>query len=544
MRTTIWMAGLTLALALAPRGAAQEQTLPMFIDVTTSAGITHKHSYGDSRLSNIVEGTGSGVTCFDYDGDGFIDLYFPNGAWVNEVSDNRGRALRGQLRNALYRNRGDGTFEDVTEKAGVGDLGFGFSASAVDFDGDGHMDLYVLNYGPNVLYRNNGDGTFTDVTEGSGLECPLWSVSAVWFDYNGNGRLDVYVANYLEYDSGQFRTFYPAQGYPGPLSYNGRPDALYRNNGDGTFTNVTEEAGILRPDGRAMSATAVDLDGDGLLDIYVANDAMENYYFRNNGDGTFEDLGLITGLAFGEGGQGVSSMGPTSGDVNRDGRMDLYIPDMNYGCLFINEGDMFVDRTTASNLAVVSGQYTGWGGLLFDYDNDGHLDVFVSNGHAHFEFPEEDLLMRNTGGGVFEDVARRSGAYFDAKYVGRGSAYVDLDNNGTLDLVVAMLNDLPRVLRNGGGSGAHWFKVDPRLANGKSPAIGARVTVRVGERTMVHDVMPYTGYLSQSDWRAHFGLGRAQKVDTLEIRWPDGRTLRLEDIEANQILKITQDADQ
>jgi hypothetical protein len=517
-----------------------DQALPVFTDVTKEAGINFKHSFGDFDLSNIVEGTGAGAMFFDYNGDGWLDIYFVNGCWLKEVNDNRGRILRGKLTNALYRNNGDGTFTDVTKEAGVGDKGFGFGCSAADFDNDGDLDLYVLNYGPNVFYRNNGDGTFTDISESSGLANPNWSLSAPWFDYDGDGDLDVYVANYLEYDSGKFRSYYAAAGYPGPLSYRGQPDALYRNNGDGTFTDVTKAAGIFQPNGRAMSATLADLDNDGFLDLYVPNDNMENYYFRNKGDGTFENKGLVMGLAFGEGGQGVSSMGPAIGDVDRDGWLDIYIPDMGYGCLLMNRKDYFEDLTEPTNLAVVCGQYTGWGGVLFDYDCDGYLDIFIATGDAHHEYAEEDVLMRNDGTGHFVDVADKSGPYFKQKYVGRGATYGDYDNDGDLDLLVINLNDSPRLLRNDGGNKNNWLIVQPRLAGGKSDAIGARVTVTTGPLKQIRDLIPVTGYLSQADPRCHFGLGKNKKADTVEIRWPNRQITTLKDVNANQILTVIQ----
>jgi len=517
-----------------------EQTLPVFTDVTKQAGINFKHSYGDFDLSNIVEGTGAGAMFFDYNGDGWLDIYFCNGCWLKNVNDNRGRTLRGKLTNSLYRNNKDGTFSDVTEKAGVGDKGFGFGSSAADFDNDGDLDLYVLNYGPNVFYRNNGDGTFTDMSKASGLDNSNWSLSAPWFDYDGDGDLDVYVANYLEYDSGKFRSYYAAAGYPGPLSYRGQPDTLYRNNGDGTFTDVTKEAGIFQPNGRAMSATLTDLNNDGFLDLYIPNDAMENYYFKNTGKGTFENEGLMMGLAFGEGGQGVSSMGPAVGDIDRDGWLDIYIPDMGYGCLLMNRKDYFEDRTEPANLAVVCGQYTGWGGVLFDYDCDGYLDIFIANGNAHHEYTEEDVLMRNDGTGRFVDVANKSGSYFREKYVGRGATYGDYDNDGDLDLLVINLNDSPRLLRNDGGNKNNWLTVQARLPGGKSDAIGARVIVTAGSLTQMRDLIPVTGYLSQADPRCHFGLGDSKKADTVEIRWPDKQTTKLEDVNSNQIITIIQ----
>jgi hypothetical protein len=517
-----------------------EQSLPVFTDVTRDAGIEFKHSYGDFDLSNIVEGTGAGAMFFDYDNDGWLDIYFVNGSWLKTVNDNRGRSLRGKLSNALYRNNKDGTFSDVTEKASVGDKSFSFGCSAADFDNDGDLDLYVLNYGPNVFYLNNGDGTFADISESSGLANPSWSLSAPWFDYDDDGDLDVYVTNYLEYDSGKFRSFYAAAGYPGPLSYRGQPDTLYRNNGDGTFTDVTKQADVFQPNGRGMSATISDLNNDGYLDIYVPNDAMENYYFRNKGDGTFENEGLMMGMAFGEGGQGVSSMGPAIGDVDRDGLLDIYIPDMGYGCLLMNRKDYFEDRTEPANLAVVCGQYTGWGGVLFDYDCDGYLDIFIATGNAHHEYTEEDVLMRNDGTGNFVDVADKSGPYFIEKHVGRGATYGDYDNDGDLDLLVINLNDSPKLLRNDGGNKNNWLTIQARLPKGKSDAIGARVIVTTGSLRQIRDLIPVTGYLSQADSRCHFGLGKNKKVDTVEIRWPDKKTTKLTDVNANQILNVTQ----
>ncbi len=527
-----------------PVTMAAEPSLPVFTDITEEAGIHFKHSYGDTDLSNIVEGTGAGAMFFDYDGDGHLDIYFVNGCWLREVNDNRGRHLRGKLSNQLYRNNGNGTFTDVTKKAGVGDQGFGFGCSSADFDDDGDLDLYVLNYGSNVFYRNDGDGTFTDISRASGLDDSRWSLSAPWMDFDGDGDLDVYVTNYLKYDEGAFRSFYAASGYPGPLSYSGEPDALYRNNGDGTFTEVTEQSGLLNPNGRGMSATLADLDDDGLMDIYVANDAMGNAFFRNLGSGKFEEQGLITGLAFGEGGQGVSSMGPTVGDVDRDRRMDLYIPDMGYGCLLMNRGEYFEDQTAASKLAVVCGQYTGWGGVLFDYDNDGHLDVFVADGNAHHEYSEEDVLMRNNGQGVFEDVARQSGDYFKQKYVGRGATFGDFDNDGDLDLLVVNLNDRPRLLRNDGGNRRHWLTIAAKRPGGKSDALGARITVKTNTLDQVQEVVPVRGYLSQIDPRLHFGLGDATQADRVEIRWPGGKTTVLTNVPADQIMTVVQPSEQ
>jgi len=516
-----------LGILLAGSVAPDEPDLPVFTDITDAARIRFKHSYGDYKMDNIVEATGAGACVFDYNNDGLMDIYFVNGRWQKGVSDNRGRDLRDKLRNALYRNNGDGAFTDVTEQAGVPGKGMGFGCSAADFDNDGHVDLYVLNYGPNDFYRNQGDGTFADISEKSGLADPHWSLSAPWIDFNNDGLLDVYVANYLEYDEGKFRAFYPAAGHPGPLSYHGQPDALFRNNGD-----------------RAMSAIAADLNRDGFLDIYVTNDAMENYYYENTGKGAFQEKGLNLGLAFGENGQGVSSMGPVVGDVDRNGLADVFIPDMSYSTLLLNFGKYFEDYTTGSKLAVICGQYTGWGAAMIDYDNDGYLDLFVANGNALHEFSEEDLLLRNNGKIELEflEVSRKSGKYFHEKYVGRGVAYGDFDNDGDIDIVVCNLNDRARLLRNDGGNRRNWLAVEVRKTNGKTDAIGARVTIQSGSLKQIQDVFAVQGYLSQSDPRIHFGLGRAAKADLVEIRWPGGRVQQLKDVQANQFLKVVQDA--
>ena len=521
-----------------------ESRLPIFTDVTEQARIHFKHSYGDYEMSNIVEAAGYGACFLDYNGDGFQDIYFPNGRWRKDINDNRGRDLRDKLFNALYRNNGDGTFTEVTAEAGVAGHDMGFGCSAADFDQDGDLDLYVLNYSANEFYRNNGDGTFTNVTELSGLGDTHWSLSAPWLDYNNDGLLDLYVCNYLEYDAGQFRNFYAAAGHPGPLSYHGQPDVLYRNNGNGTFTDVTKEAGLYNGEGRCMSATAADINNDGFMDLYVANDAMENYYYENTGKGSFVEKGTALGLSFGENGQGVSSMGPIVGDVDRDGWPDIFIPDMSYSTLLIKRGEFYDDYTTRSKLAVACGQYTGWGGNLFDYDNDGYLDLYIADGHALHEFIEEALLMWNTRKPQVEflDVSADSGEYFHKKYVGRGAAAADYDNDGDMDILVCNLNDYARLLRNDGGNRNNWLNVEVKRANGKTDAIGARVTVQVGSLRQVEDVVAVKGYLSQSDPRPHFGLGKATKADLVEIRWPGGKVQQFKDVPANQFFKVVQDA--
>jgi hypothetical protein len=520
---------------------ASDPPLPVFTEVTEQAGITFKHSFGDFELDNIVEGTGSGACVFDFDNDGWMDIYFPNGRWTKGVSGSQGRSLIGQLRNSLYRNNHDGTFTDVTEKAHVEGTNFAFGCSTADIDNDGHDDLIVLTYRGPELYRNNGDGTFSDITASAGFAKDRWSLSAAWLDYNGDGKLDVFVCNYLEYDEGKFRSFYATQGYPGPLSYNGTVSALYRNNGDGSFTDVSKETGIEKLGGRCMSAVAADFNNDGKTDILQANDAMENYYYEAKGDGTFVERGLESGLAFGQHGQGVSHMGPTIGDVNRDGLLDVLIPDMDYGTLLMNEGGQFSDWIDRSGLAVICGQYTGWGGVIFDYDHDGYPDIFIATGNAHHEYVEDPVLARNNGKGVFVDVARESGRFFQKKYVSRGATAADFDNDGDLDLLVVDLSGSPHLLRNDGGNARSWLEVDARVMGGKRLAIGARVTVTTGDLRQIDEVAPARGYLSQGDPRVHFGLGSAEKADSVEVRWPDGRRTEIKNVAARKVLRIVEE---
>ncbi len=397
------------------------------------------HGIGDDELSNIVESSGAGCVFFDFDDDGDLDIYLVNGSYLEGVSSVRGRGLAGKLKNALYRNNGGATFTDVTDTAGVGDTGFGMAAVAADYDNDGDRDLFVTNYGRDTLYRNNGDGSFTDVTTAAGVGSELWSIGASFFDADGDGLLDLYVGGYLIYDP-EYSYYFAAEAFPGPLAYRGQKDILYHNNGDGTFTDIGRAAGVGTSDGRAMGVSAGDIDDDGDQDVFVANDGMENYLYRNRGDGSFDNIALRAGTAFGENGEATSAMGPEFGDFDGDGLVDLLVPDMRYGCLYRNLGDgVFEERSAEAGLAAVLGQYTSWSGNFFDYDNDGVLDIFIVNGDAHHLEPEEDTLFRG-GGGRFVDVSSASGAALEVKGMGRGSAVGDVDNDGDLDLLVLNLN--------------------------------------------------------------------------------------------------------
>jgi hypothetical protein len=520
--------------------AAEEPTLPQFVDISSDAGIEFIHSIGDDELSNIVESSGAGCVFFDYDGDGDLDIYLVNGRYLKTVSSVRGRHRAGKLKNALYRNNGDGTFADVTEKAGVGDTGFGMAAVAADYDNDGDRDLFVTNYDRDTLYRNNGDGTFTDVTKKAGVGSELWSVGASFFDYDRDGLLDLFVGGYLVFDP-EYRNYYAAEAFPGPLSYRGQQDILYRNKGDGTFEDVSRKAKIATSKGRAMGVSACDIDDDGDEDLYVANDGMENFLYRNRGDGSFEEIALRTGTAFGQNGEATSAMGPEFGDFDGDGLIDLLVPDMGYGCLYRNtDKGYFEEKSAEMGIAAVLGQYTSWSGNFLDYDHDSVLDVFIVNGDAHHLEPEEDTLFRGEAGRRFVDVSAASGPAFKLKGVGRGSAAADFDEDGDLDLLVLNLNGPARLYRNDGGNSGNWIMVRTVGTASNRDGIGARVRVTAGGKTQVRDIRSSSGYLSQSDPRAHFGLGLLDKVARVEVRWPSGRTSILEGVRANQVLTVTE----
>jgi hypothetical protein len=532
---------LIIALPWTAAGESEKQQLPVLVDITEKAGITFVHSIGDYKLSNIVESTGAGTAFFDYDGDGDLDIYFVNGSYLKEINHARGRNLAGKLRNALYRNNGDGTFTDVTDQAGVGDQGYGMACVSADYDNDGDTDLFVTNYGPNVLYRNNGDGTFSDVTGKAGVGGDLFSTGCTFLDYDGDGWLDLYVGNYLLYDP-DYKHYFAAEAFPGPLAYKGRPDILYRNRGNGAFEDVTAKTGVLKPQGRAMGVASCDLDNNGGMDIFVANDAMENYFFRNNGNGTFTEIALLSGAGFGQNGEATSAMGPEFGDFDLDGNIDILVPDMAYSCLYRgSKKGIFTEMSAQSGIAVACGQYTSWSGNFFDYDNDGWLDIFIANGDSHHLEPEEDLLFRNIEGKRFQDVSARVGKDFQAKFVGRGSAVGDFDNDGDLDILVLNLNSRPRLLRNDGGNGNHWLSIRLIGKQCNRDAIGSRVRAGWGGKTQTRYVISSSGYLSRSDYRLHFGLGKSKEVKKIEILWPNGTVQVLRNVKANQLITITEE---
>ncbi len=508
-----------------------------FRDVARQAGIDFLHSIGDDELSNIVESSGGGAAFLDFDADGYLDLYITNGAFIDGFSD--GRRPRAPYRNGLYRNRGDGTFEDVTRRARVGDTGYGMGVVVGDYDNDGYPDIYVSNYGPNVLYHNEGNGTFSDVTDRAGVGGDGCSVGAAWQDYDGDGLLDLYVGNYIEFDV-DYDLYYPPDGYPGPLAYPGQPDLMYRNLGDGEFEDVTERLGILRPDGRAMGVGSADYDADGYIDIFVANDVMPNYLFHNVEGRRFEEVALASGVAFGRRGEATSSMAVDFADFDGDGLLDLYVSDMAYSTLFLNEGNVFRDVTYQAGVASPAGQFVGWSTSFFDYDNDGDLDLYQVNGEIHHLYGQEDQLFENLGGGEFRDASLDRGRYFQQELVGRGGAFGDYDNDGDIDVFIVNLNGRPALLSNEGGNLRNWLQLELVGGSSNRDAIGARVTLTAGGRTQVAQRKSSTGYLSQSDHRLHFGLGDAEKVERIEIVWPSGTRQVLEDVPSRQLIRVVE----
>jgi hypothetical protein len=529
----------TLA-ALNGNGPTPDVCTVSFTDVTRASGLNFQQSYGDRHLDNIVEGTGTGVCVFDYNNDGFPDIYFPNGKWTEGLSAPEDRDLRGKLKNHLFRNNGNGTFTDVTEEAGLGGSHYSAGCAAADYDNDGNVDLLVLNYGRNELFHNEGNGKFKEVSNKAGLTDARFSLSAVWYDYNHDGFLDLYIGNYVKYDAAKARGFDPAAGYPGPLSYSGQSNILYRNNGDGTFTDVTREMGVWKPEGRSMSVTAADFNNDGELELLSTNDAMENYYFVMNSKGVYEERAVEMNVAYGDNGENVAHMGPVVGDINRDGWLDIYIANLRDCSLLLQrpDGKGFDDWTNNARLGLTKGQYSGWAAMLFDYDHDGWLDLFNTNGSAQHEYAQQNAIYRNRGDGSFEDVSGSAGPHFGEKHVGRGGTGIDFDNDGRMDLVIVNLNDKAILLRNETRNNNHWITVTPRLRfpTGVRDAYGTRVIVEANGMRMIEDMIPTRGYLSAQDPRLNFGLGKSDHADSIEIRWPDGNVDKFKDVRGDRFL--------
>jgi hypothetical protein len=536
-----------ILLCLFPLLLSAQNPKVTFRDVTKKADIDFRYTFGDYHYENIVESSGSGVTIFDYNNDHLMDLYLMNGTYIEGVSDKGGIVFK-NTRDKLYRNNGNGTFTDVSAIAGVDDTTWSMAAGAIDYDNDGDEDLYLLNYGPNIFYRNNGNGTFTDITDKKGLRGPeklngfiKWSIGVSFWDYNLDGRLDAMVGNFLAFDPK-----YSTPGKPGimphPSEYKGQASMLYEQQPDGSFKDVTEKNNLFYPDSKCMGLTVYDYDDDGDIDIFQANDHQLNFMFRND-NGVFNEVGVQIGVAANNQGRGTGSMHGTIGDIDGDGLIDILVADLTHGALYHNTGNgMFEDITESSGMM---GSFAGkgaWATALFDYDNDGDLDIVAANGIAEELILSYPLLLENDGKGHFRDVGMDHGSYFKTKRSGRGMAVWDFDNDGDMDIIISHvdLQATPALLRNDGGNANHWLGLMLKGKNGPASAISAKVIVTARGRKQVLINQWATGYLSNNDPRLHIGLGQQKKVDQLEIFWTGGKKEVYKDIDADRYLTITE----
>ncbi len=523
----------------------------VFSDVTKETGITFVHTDGGSGRRYVMETVSAGLALFDFDGDGNTDVYFLNGAPLKGTnSDTRPS-------NALYRNEGGWKFTEVTEKAGVGDPGYGLGVAVGDYDNDGDPDIYVNNYGPNVLYRNNGDGTFTEVTKEAGVDNGFQvGAGACFLDMDKDGDLDLFVSVYLDF-SYEKHVVTTAKGFPvyaNPRFFAPLPDTLYRNNGDGTFTDVSRESGVANHAGWGMGTVCGDYDNDGDTDIFVANDVGENFLFDNDGTGRFEEVGLITGTAYDLHGDEQGSMGVDCGDYDNDGLLDFYVTSYQgqLATLYRNLSDrMFEDVTLTTGAGMGTLAHVTWGNGFVDFNNDGFRDIFVACGHLQdnveqFDdtttYSAQNIMLMNTGDGKFVDVSERSGDGMKVKLSSRGAGFDDLDNDGDVDVVILNSRREPTILRNESPSKGHWLQIRLRGAKTNPDGVGAQTEVTAGDLTLLDEVHSGRGYQSHYGTRLHFGLGNRKKVDRIKVRWIGGDIDVFENVAVDQFLIITQDS--
>jgi len=532
--------------AAAPPAAPAPWTPIVFTDVTRAAGITFTHNSGAFGKKYLPETMGSGLALFDYDGDGHPDLFLVNGSdWPEKH--------RRRVTQALYRNRGDGTFEDVTQSAGLAVEMYGIGVAAADYDNDGHIDLFINGLGPDRLFRNRGDGTFEDVTQRAGVSDPAFGSSATWIDYDHDGRLDLFVCNYVQW-SPKDDIFCTLDGvsksYCTPESYRGATNRLFRNRGDGTFEDVTRAAGVYDPAGKSLGVVALDYDGDGWTDLAVANDTQPNFLYRNKRDGTFEEVGKIAGVAFSEEGKARGAMGIDAADYDGSGRESLVIGNFanEMLALYHNEGrGLFIDDAATAGIGQPSLLTLAFGCFFFDFDLDGLPDIFVANGHVENDinrvqpsvtYAEPPHLFRGIGGGRFEQIEGRTGPDLQRPIVGRGAAYADIDGDGDLDIAVSTNNGRAILLRNDGGNANGWLRL--RLVGSRSnrDAVGALVRVKAGDIVASRTVRSAASYASQSEMVLTFGLGPLKDgrypVADVQVNWPDGATQTLRGLEAGR----------
>jgi hypothetical protein len=524
-------------------------------DVTAKSGIRFKHEASRTTEKYLPEAMGAGAAMFDYNNDGRLDLFFVNGARLRDPMSVGALPDKSEARfwNRLYRNNGDGTFTDVTESAGVKGKAYGMGVATGDYDNDGHTDLLVTNFGGNTLYHNNGDGTFTDVTIDAGVVGSGWCTGACFVDYDRDGRLDLIVTRYLDWDfasnifCGDHRIGYRA--YCHPDQYKAVGYLVYHNEGGGRFKEVSKECGIAASPGKGLGVAVNDFDGDGWPDIFVANDSVAQQLFRNNRNGTFTEVGLEAGIAYDQDGKTFAGMGADFADYNNDGWPDIFVnalANQRYA-LFRNEKGAFEDMTNQSGIGGITLLHSGWGAKMIDYDNDGWRDLFVAQGHVmdnieltqpSVRYRESLLLMRNVEA-TFYDVSRQSGPAFQALLAARGAAFGDLDNDGFVDVAINCNDGRAIVLRNEGGNGNQWLSIELNGTASNRDGIGAKIRLVPETGPEQHAFVSTAGsYMSASDKRAHFGLGAAKKVRLVEINWPSGTLQRLHGVAAGQFLKV------
>ena len=539
---------------LVPAPSAVESAI-RFENIAETSGVKFVLDNSVTPLKHQVETMIAGVAVFDYDNDGLPDLYFVNGAKLPEMDKTDPRYW-----NRLYRNNGNGTFTDVTEKAGVQGKGYGMGVSVADYDNDGFEDIYLPGVNYNQLLHNNGDGTFTDVTEKAGLTGidkkfgKTWAISAGWFDYDNDGLLDLLVVNYVRWSVETERpcTTNNFRAYCSPDAYQGLPDMLYHNNGDGTFTDVSEKSGIAKHVGKGMGVAFADYDGDGYMDMFVSNDTFRNFLFHNEHNGTFTETGILNGIAYNENGKSIAGMGCDFKDVDNDGRPDIFVTGMvgDTWPLFRNRGRDFQDITSSSGIARASAPYTAWGAGIFDFDNDGWKDLFASrasildNSEEIENLPSKlpNCLLRNMGGKKFADVSAQAGPAFQVAQRHRGAAFGDLNNDGKIDIVVTSQLVKPEIYINRSATQNHWLIVELTGTKSNRDGLGARLQATAGGVTQYNQATTSVGYSTSSDRRVHFGLGTAAVVEKLEILWPSGIRQTLEHVKADQVLKVREAA--